>query len=77
MGWIAKPILKESAHCKLCKCDISFKLKSFLKMTKQPSEISEPRIILTPVNSMSVAGSISSNTSYLKSVDTCFQNSIC
>ena len=54
-----------------------FKLKNATGITKEPNKTSEPVIITTPVDSVSAAGSTSSNASHTKSLDACFQDSAC
>ena len=54
-----------------------FKLKNATGITKEPNKASVLVIIITPVDSMSAAGSISSNAFHTKSFDVCFQDSVC
>ena len=54
-----------------------FRPKNATDITKEPNKTSEPVIITTPVDSVSAAGSTSSNASHTKSLDACFQDSAC
>ena len=49
--------------------------KNSTNIAEEPNKTSEPVIMITPLNSISAAGSTSSNTPFSKLHDTCFQDS--